>query len=909
MKHINPACSSFFLKKITLFLFLFTALDFAYGQCPVPFANGDNDTTLRNVPISTVVTRNVVIFYGSTIQITADSLSIFQQPIHGTVAILNDSTIQYTPNPGFVGNDFYTFTVCNNCGNCAQASVFIVVRDYCPAPTAVADHFTVFNNAPSTLPVTANDQNIAGGPLTLSILHQPTHGSATVSGSQIIYQPLNAGFTGLDTLVYLERDTCPSGSNTDSAFVYLNVVNCHSLTTITRDYTLQQQSTVTANLDTIDQYVTGFGNVTISPLGTPKFGGAVTVSGSALSYTAGSTGYGVDSLHYQICTACGCDSGYLIFNITQKPCTRPIALPDTDYAGYLPTCTNLFHILSNDTIPINGGTLSVSLLSTPFYGTASVVNGVLNYTAIDSNRAGQTDHLRYAICNACYCDTSTVTIYITHYPCNGINPVLGTDTAAICANYSTSIHVGANDYSPQGLTLTVTGIPVAATHGVATIAGASDISYVPVNGFVGTDHFTYQSCDNGTPSLCSTAAVTVIVESCTAPPQVLNAAGQPSDTLHVTVQEDSSTLYCFTYIEMDSPQVVVTYIGASIDTIHANSATPGTSPCIYIASPFGSRAAQSVEVVICSETHACDTVTVIISVAAVDHAPVATSDTIQYSWFLPCSGVNVLAHDYDIDPGDRITITSFSSSTASGGHISQQGDSILCYTADSSFIGIDTFSYTVCDTSGKCATAYIIVDVPLQARSDAAVTTQDSAIYINVTANDSKTSVEYISLCAQPQPGTIAVDSGNIIQYTPIHDYPVDPISTDTNSLVNGEDSFCYTLCTVVSGDTSCASAEVYVMILPKAAFYIPQGISPNGDGVNDFFVIASANEFPLSQLLVYNRYGDEVWRNDANGYLNNFDGTWEKNGQPLPDGSYWYIFKFNDGVTHDRMGYIVIQR
>jgi hypothetical protein len=42
---------------------------------------------------------------------------------------------------------------------------------------------------------------------------------------------------------------------------------------------------------------------------------------------------------------------------------------------------------------------------------------------------------------------------------------------------------------------------------------------------------------------------------------------------------------------------------------------------------------------------------------------------------------------------------------------------------------------------------------------------------------------------------------------------------------------------------------------------------------------------------------------------VNDFNGTWKKNGQPLPDGSYWYIFKFNDGVTSDRMGYIVIQR
>jgi gliding motility-associated-like protein len=276
---------------------------------------------------------------------------------------------------------------------------------------------------------------------------------------------------------------------------------------------------------------------------------------------------------------------------------------------------------------------------------------------------------------------------------------------------------------------------------------------------------------------------------------------------------------------------------------------------------------------------------------------------------LTCSSVNVLADDYDIDPGDHITISSYSTTTSNGGSVSQIGDSIFCYTADSSFAGVDTFHYTICDTSNKCTGAYVIVIVPVQARNDEGLTKQDSTIYINVTANDTRTGGEYISLCSQPVHGAIAIDSGNIIQYTPVHDYPVDPITADTNATQNGVDSFCYTLCNILNGDTVCANAEVYVMILPKAAFYIPQGISPNGDGVNDVFVIASANEFPLSQLLVYNRYGDEVWRNDGDGYVNDFNGTWKKNGQPLPDGSYWYIFKFNDGVTSDRMGYIVIQR
>lgn len=291
-------------------------------------------------------------------------------------------------------------------------------------------------------------------------------------------------------------------------------------------------------------------------------------------------------------------------------------------------------------------------------------------------------------------------------------------------------------------------------------------------------------------------------------------------------------------------------------------------------------------------------------------APIAVNDFINYNWSSSCSSVNVLSNDSILSPGDSLLITSFGLSTAKGGLVSLTGNSTFCYTADSSFAGIDTFRYTVCNSNDttQCATAFVIVTVPVLARIDNAATQEDSAISINVTANDARGGNGYITICSSPQHGTVVINSGNLVLYTPTHDYPVDPMSTDTLTFI-GIDSFCYTLCGQVGSDTICSSAEVYLVVLPLAKFYIPQGISPNGDGINDFFVIASVDQFPLSQLLVYNRYGDEVWRNDNNGYQNDFGGTWKKNGQPLPDGSYWYIFKFNDGVTRDRMGYIVIQR
>ncbi|WP_145758338.1 gliding motility-associated C-terminal domain-containing protein [Sediminicola sp. YIK13] len=63
-------------------------------------------------------------------------------PTNGTITINNngsatdpsDDVVIYTPNPGFVGTDTFTYTICDNAGNCSTAVITIVVNS-----TAVVD--------------------------------------------------------------------------------------------------------------------------------------------------------------------------------------------------------------------------------------------------------------------------------------------------------------------------------------------------------------------------------------------------------------------------------------------------------------------------------------------------------------------------------------------------------------------------------------------------------------------------------------------------------------------------------------------------------------------------------------------------------------------------------------------------
>ncbi len=99
--------------------------------------------------------------------------------------------------------------------------------------------------------------------------------------------------------------------------------------------------------------------------------------------------------------------------------------------------------------------------------------------------------------------------------------------------------------------------------------------------------------------------------------------------------------------------------------------------------------------------------------------------------------------------------------------------------------------------------------------------------------------------------------------------------------------------------------SDTFFLAVEPAGNFIPSGFSPNGDGVNDVFHIEAIDRFPDNLLLVFNRYGDEVFRKQ--GYQNDWDGTGNQ-GNALPDGDYFYLLDLGDGSAL-RRGNVLIHR
>lgn len=78
----------------------------------------------------------------------------------------------------------------------------------------------------------------------------------------------------------------------------------------------------------------------------------------------------------------------------------------------------------------------------------------------------------------------------------------------------------------------------------------------------------------------------------------------------------------------------------------------------------------------------------------------------------------------------------------------------------------------------------------------------------------------------------------------------------------------------------------------------IAEAITPNGDGINDYWIVKNIEDYTNSFVHVFNRWGTEVF--SAKNYQNDWDGHYKNNSQSLPgSSSYLYMIDLDgDGVT-----------
>ena len=132
-----------------------------------------------------------------------------------------------------------------------------------------------------------------------------------------------------------------------------------------------------------------------------------------------------------------------------------------------------------------------------------------------------------------------------------------------------------------------------------------------------------------------------------------------------------------------------------------------------------------------------------------------------------------------------------------------------------------------------------------------------------------------------------------------------------TDLLINNTTYFAANVST--AGCESETRLPVTVDLTRCEDILIPDGFSPNEDGVNDFFVIKDLEiAYPRYTLEIYNRYGNVLYKGNIN--TPNWNGTTTVGGIKLgnnvvPVGVYFYILEFNDGERKAKQGRLYLSR
>jgi len=87
--------------------------------------------------------------------------------------------------------------------------------------------------------------------------------------------------------------------------------------------------------------------------------------------------------------------------------------------------------------------------------------------------------------------------------------------------------------------------------------------------------------------------------------------------------------------------------------------------------------------------------------------------------------------------------------------------------------------------------------------------------------------------------------------------------------------------------------------------------ITPNDDGINDFWNIPGIENFSNVEVVIHNRWGELVW--NANNYANNdSENTFRgigNNGKELPTGAYYFVIQYNDEANTVHGGAVTVIR
>jgi VCBS repeat-containing protein len=602
-----------------------------------------------------------------------------------TVNLLSDGTFDFYPTGNFCGVSTFQFRAVDAYllpSDPANANITVTcVND---APIAVDDTMSATGGQLAILDVTTNDTDIdtiyEAQTYTVSWITLPAEGTLVANGATFEYTP-NFVYMGTDSFTYVTIDQSGAISNTGT--VTINVAPGMNLapTASSGIYMLNEDDSVLGTLSGSDLNgdILSFSAITLPT------NGILTIMGTGFSYVPNANFNGSDSFDFVA------NDGFLDSNVAtmtlnvNQVSDVPVAVDDTINVQ-MDTVTNI-DVVVNDTDgdnPYQPQTLTLTGISTPTNGTASIVGNDIQYTP-NSLYLGS-DIIEYVIEDQDGNLSNTGIVNITVSTTNQY-PVADSGSFMVTEDIPLTQTLSGSD---PDLTPVTFVLDTDVSNGTLVLSATWEFTYTPDTDYNGTDSFTFHVTDgifNSNPIQTVTLTVTAENDNPFAAADALSVAEDSYlDSTVLTNDSDADIGDTFVINSVTSPINGTAVMSGSLITYTPNSNYCGLDTFEYTTIDL-SGATSNVG-------------SVTMTVTCMNDTPSANNLSFTATGNVATSTGNILIGTLsgtDIDAGDILTYTIVQDVLS--GTLLLTG-STFSYEWDIDFIGTDTFIYTATDLSG-----------------------------------------------------------------------------------------------------------------------------------------------------------------------------------------------------------------
>ncbi|MFN0032333.1 MAG: Ig-like domain-containing protein [Flavobacteriales bacterium] len=513
-----------------------------------------------------------------------------------------------------------------------------------------------------------------------------------------------------------------------------------------------------------------------------------------------------------------------------------------------------FDVAANDTLAAEE-VYVFSLVSTPTGTINWNENGTFEYTP-ETNYFGNIT-FQYALCNELSeCDTATVHISIL-----SVNdaPVVTNETYTTDEEQPLTGTVAGNDTDVETTQL-LYHLMDDVQQGELSFSSNGEFAYSPYWNFNGEVIFNYWCCDAAFDGECTPGQVVITV----LPVNDLPVAYAQQKK----VCKNTMLSYDLTSSSTDIDGQTISLMSANCDNGTVDFETDGTYQFLPDVDFVGTTTINF-EICDSNDPPGCDSGTQ--TVIVVDD--VITIDSL-YIESQSCIGINDGLCKVYFHGGlgsYNIAFTSFNNSSVNNGIVYKNK------------LQSGTYILTIDDNNDCAPPATIEITIPLDS---------SNALHLNETLSN-------INCYDQTADVQLDISGGLGSNYTAV--WPGGITGMMQPNVQEGN----YPI--IVSDDEGCVETVPLKLLVPDCTLdqlFIPEGFSPDGDGVNDVFEMPGIAFFPDNHLTIFNQWGIVVF--DWEQYAGHWNGYDTVSGKLLPAGTYYYVLSVNG--HEDMKGSVIIQ-